>query len=47
MVETSMKRENDFFVRVKVLAVEIASTVVFLALIAWAAVWEIRHLWGQ
>lgn len=42
-----MKREYDFFVRVKVLAVEIASTIVFLVLVCWAAVWEIRHLFGR
>jgi len=42
-----MKREYDFFVLVKVLVVEIASTVVFLVLVCWAAVWEIRHLLGR
>lgn len=42
-----MKREHDFFVRVKVLAVEIVSTIVFLVLVCWAAVWEILHLLGR
>jgi len=42
-----MRHRYDFFVRVKVLAVEIASTVVFLVLVCWAAIWEIRHLLGK
>lgn len=41
-----MKREPDIFLRVKILVVEVASTVVFVVVVLWAAVWEIRHLLG-
>jgi len=42
-----MRREPDIFLRVKMLVVEVASTVVFVVLVCWAAVWEIRHLFGR
>jgi len=42
-----MKRELDWFIKVKILAVEVASTVVFVCLVFYAAIWEIRHLIGR
>lgn len=42
-----MKRENDFFVRVKVLTVEVASTVIFVAVVWYATYWELSRLLGR
>jgi hypothetical protein len=41
-----MKRDLDVFLRMKILAVEIASTVVFVALVGLVMAWELRHLWS-
>ena len=43
----SMRRFCEICLRVKIVAVEIGSTVVFLFLIGWTVVWEIRHLLGK
>lgn len=53
-----MKREPDFFARLKLLvaeiastikfvATEVASTVGFLLVLGWGLVWEFRHLFGR
>ena len=40
-------RHDDWFMRVKVMTVQIASTIIFVALVCWVTVWELRRLFGR
>ena len=41
------KPKFEVFIWIKVFAVEVASTVVFVFIVCWAVFWEIRHLLGR
>jgi hypothetical protein len=42
-----MKRHDSVFVRVKVLTVEVASTIIFVAVVCYATYWELSRLLGR
>jgi len=43
----SVKRDLDWFLRVKIWTVEVGSTVVFVALVGWIVLFELRHLFWR